>query len=206
MQTKALTQQLEKSFIALPVHFDQSKCDSVYLYHSVMHSTSDMRICVFAGSRTGNSNYEAAARELGQLLAERNVGVVFGGGAIGLMGVLADSALSAGGEVIGIIPQFLCHSEIPHRSLTALHVTQSMHERKQRMAELSDAFIALPGGLGTLEETFETLTWLQLRIHRKPIGLLNVDGFYDTLEKFLDELVANGFVGETHRALLRSAT
>ena len=164
-----------------------------------------MRICVFAGSRSGAPAHEAAARRLGQLLGERSIGVVFGGGAIGLMGVVADSALAAGGEVIGIIPQFLCHSEIPHRSLTALHVTQSMHERKQRMAELSDGFIALPGGLGTLEETFETLTWLQLRIHGKPIGLLNVGGFYDTLERFLDELVAHGFVGAAHRGLLHSA-
>jgi uncharacterized protein (TIGR00730 family) len=164
-----------------------------------------MRICVFAGSRTGAPAYEAAARTLGQLLAERSIGVVFGGGAIGLMGVLADSALATGGEVIGIIPQFLCHSEIPHRNLSALHVTQSMHERKQRMAELSDGFIALPGGLGTLEETFEALTWLQLRIHRKPIGLLNVDGYYDTLERFLDETVTRGFVGSQHRGLLHSA-
>jgi uncharacterized protein (TIGR00730 family) len=130
---------------------------------------------------------------------------VFGGGGIGLMGVLADAALAAGGEVIGVIPKFLCHSEIPHKSLTALHVTQSMHERKQLMAELSDGFIALPGGLGTLEETFETLTWLQLGIHRKPIGLLNAAGFYDSLERFLDELVERGFVGQRHRAMLLSA-
>ncbi|MGD2167408.1 MAG: TIGR00730 family Rossman fold protein [Gammaproteobacteria bacterium] len=164
-----------------------------------------MRICVFAGSRSGSEPFVKAARELGSELANRSIGVVFGGGGIGLMGVLADAALAAGGEVIGVIPKFLCHSEIPHESLTTLHVTDSMHQRKQLMAELSDGFIALPGGLGTLEETFETLTWLQLGIHRKPIGLLNVAGFFDSLEGFLDELVARGFVEAPHRALLNSA-
>lgn len=165
-----------------------------------------MRICVFAGSRSGSERFAAAATALGSALARRSIGVVFGGGRIGLMGAMADAALAGGVEVIGVIPKFLCHSEIPHESLTALHVTTSMHERKQKMAELSDAFIALPGGLGTLEETFETLTWLQLQIHQKPIGLLNIDGFYDSLETFLDELVSQGFVGQPHRALLQSAS
>lgn len=130
---------------------------------------------------------------------------MFGGGAIGLMGAVADAALSAGGEVIGVIPDFLCHSEIPHDSLTKLHVTHSMHERKQQMAELSDGYIALPGGIGTLEETFEAWTWLQLGIQRKPIGLLNVAGFYDGLEQFLDDVTAKGFLAPATRAQLHSS-
>lgn len=164
-----------------------------------------MRICVFAGSRSGSEPYRRAAAELGRELAARGIGVVFGGGGVGLMGALADAALEAGGEVIGIIPDFLCHSEIPHASLTELHVTRSMHERKQQMAALSDAYIALPGGIGTLEETFEAWTWLQLGIQRKPIGLLNVAGFYDALERFLDEVTAQGFLGPATRAQLHSA-
>ncbi|HMB74491.1 MAG TPA: TIGR00730 family Rossman fold protein [Gammaproteobacteria bacterium] len=164
-----------------------------------------MRICVFAGSRVGSEAYRQAACALGRELAERSIGVVFGGGRIGLMGALADAALAAGGEVIGVIPDFLCHSEIPHESLSRLHVTRSMHERKQLMADCSDAFIVLPGGIGTLEETFEAWTWLQLGIHAKPIGLFNVGGFFDSLERFLDELVERGFVGPRHRALLQSS-
>lgn len=165
-----------------------------------------MRICVFAGSRLGSEEFCRAARALGRELAARSIGVVFGGGRIGLMGELADAALEHGGEVIGVIPDFLCHSEIPHESLTQLHVTRSMHERKQLMADYSDAFIALPGGIGTLEETFEALTWQQLGIHPKPVGLLNVAGFYDSLERFLDEQVEHGFLGPRHRALLHSTS
>jgi uncharacterized protein (TIGR00730 family) len=164
-----------------------------------------LRICIFAGSRSGAGTFRDAAAELGRALAARSIGVVFGGGAIGLMGAVADAALAAGGEVIGVIPEFLCHSEIPHKSLTQLRVTQSMHERKQQMAELSDAYIALPGGIGTLEETFEAWTWLQLGIQRKPIGLLNVAGFYDGLERFLDDVTASGFLSQATRADLHSA-
>ncbi len=164
-----------------------------------------MRICVFGGSRTGSETFRDAAAALGRELAQRSIGVVFGGGAIGLMGALADAALAADGEVIGIIPDFLCHSEIPHTAVTELRVTRSMHERKQQMAELSDAYIALPGGIGTLEETFEAWTWLQLGIQHKPIGLLNVAGFYDALERFLDEITAHGFLGSATRSDLLSA-
>jgi len=164
-----------------------------------------MRICVFAGSHSGAEPFREAAAALGRALAARSIGLVYGGGAIGLMGVVADATLAAGGEVIGIIPDFLCHSEIPHKMLTELRVTSSMHERKQQMAELSDAYIALPGGIGTLEETFEAWTWLQLGIQRKPIGLLNIGGFYDTLGRFLDEVTAHGFVSAATRGQLQCA-
>jgi uncharacterized protein (TIGR00730 family) len=144
------------------------------------------RVCVYCGSATGaNPAHRDAAEKLGVLLATRGIGLVYGGGNVGLMGVIADAALRAGGEVIGVIPGALMDKELGHTGVTKLHVVASMHERKQLMADLSDGFIALPGGIGTLEEFFETLTWLQLGFHNKPVGLLNVAGFYEHLLTFL---------------------
>lgn len=163
-------------------------------------------ICVFCGSSVGSHPaYAAAARELGRTLAERGLGIVFGGGKVGLMGVLADAALAAGGEAIGVIPEALVAREIGHNGLTKLHVVHSMHERKTLMADLADAFIALPGGYGTFEEFFEAVTWTQLGIHKKPCGLLNVDGYYDALLALLGRAVADGFVREANRALVLDA-
>jgi len=165
------------------------------------------RICVFCGSSVGSRPvYVAAARELGRTLAERGLGVVFGGGKVGLMGVLADAALAAGGEAIGVIPEALVAREIAHNGLTELRVVHSMHERKTLMADLADAFIALPGGYGTFEEFFEAVTWTQLGIHSKPCGLLNVDGYYDALLALLDRAVSDGFIREANRALIVAAS
>ena len=153
------------------------------------------RICVFCGSSLGvRPAYRQAAQQLGELLAERGIGVVFGGGAIGLMGVLADAALSKGGEVIGVIPQSLMRREIGHRGVTKQHVVETMHQRKALMADLSDAFIALPGGYGTLEELCEAITWSQLGIQQKPCGLLNIEKYWDGLLAVLDHAVDEGFV------------
>ncbi|MBA1272027.1 LOG family protein [Stutzerimonas azotifigens] len=161
-------------------------------------------ICVFCGASTGaNPVYREAAVALGQALAARGITLVYGGGAVGLMGVVADAAMAAGGEVIGIIPQSLQDAEIGHRGLTRLEVVDGMHARKARMAELSDAFIALPGGLGTLEELFEVWTWGQLGYHGKPLGLLDVNHFYTKLSHFLDHLVEEGFVRTHHRDMLQ---
>lgn len=161
------------------------------------------RLCVFCGSSMGADAVHAeAARALGKALASQGIGLVFGGGSIGLMGVLADAALAAGGEVTGVIPQALVDRELAHHGCTTLHVTKSMHERKALMADLSDGFIALPGGIGTLEEMFEIWTWAQLGDHAKPVALLNVGGFYDPLIAFLDGVVAAGFLAPEHRALL----
>ena len=161
-------------------------------------------VCVFCGASTGaNPLYREAAVTLGRTLAERGATLVYGGGAVGLMGIVADAALAAGGEVIGIIPQSLKDAEIGHTGLTRLEVVDGMHARKARMAELSDAFIALPGGLGTLEELFEVWTWGQLGYHAKPLGLLDVNGFYEKLGSFLDHIVDEGFVRPQHRAMLR---
>ncbi|TLX57495.1 TIGR00730 family Rossman fold protein [Stutzerimonas nosocomialis] len=161
-------------------------------------------ICVFCGASTGaNPVYREAAVALGQALAGRGLTLVYGGGAVGLMGVVADAAMAAGGEVIGIIPQSLQDAEIGHRGLTRLEVVDGMHARKARMAELSDAFIALPGGLGTLEELFEVWTWGQLGYHGKPLGLLDVNHFYTKLSHFLDHLVEEGFVRPHHRDMLQ---
>jgi uncharacterized protein (TIGR00730 family) len=165
------------------------------------------RVCVYAGSNPGNDLiYAQAARELADLLAERGIGLVYGGGRVGLMGVLADTALAAGGEVIGVMPQALVDREIAHEGLTELRVVASMHERKALMAELSDAFVAVPGGIGTLEELIEIYTWSQLGIHAKPCGVLNVDGYYDHLAAFLDHAVAVGFLKPEHRAVLSVAS
>ncbi len=161
-------------------------------------------VCIFCGASTGtNPVYREAAIALGQELARRKLTLVYGGGAVGLMGVVADAALAAGGEVIGIIPKSLKNSEIGHEGLTRLEVVDGMHARKARMAELSDAFIALPGGLGTLEELFEVWTWGQLGYHGKPLGLLEVNGFYQKLTGFLDHVVGEGFVRDHHRAIMQ---
>lgn len=161
------------------------------------------RVCVFCGSSAGaRPEYVTAARKLGELLADRGVGVVYGGASVGVMGALADGALDRGGEVVGVIPEALQVRELPHRGVTRMHVVGSMHERKALMAELSDAFVALPGGLGTLEELFEVLTWGQLGLHRKACGLVNVAGYFDGLLAFLDRAVAEGFVRTEHRRML----
>lgn len=163
-------------------------------------------VCVFCGASTGvNPAYREAAVALGQAIAQRGLTLVYGGGAVGLMGIVADAAMDAGGEVIGIIPQALKDAEVGHSGLTRLEVVDGMHARKARMAELSDAFVALPGGLGTLEELFEVWTWGQLGYHAKPLGLLDVNGFYSKLGSFLDHVVEEGFVRPQHRAMLRLA-
>lgn len=162
------------------------------------------RLCVFCGSRSGSlPAYAAAARELGRLMVQSGWGLVFGGGHVGLMGVVADGVLEHGGEVIGVIPQGLVDRELAHERCTTLHVTKSMHERKALMAELSDAFLALPGGFGTLDELFEILTWAQLGLHVKPVGLLDVAGFFSPLVSFLQRTVAEGFVRPGHLELLK---
>lgn len=164
------------------------------------------RICVFAGSGSGNrAAFAEAAAALGDLLARRGLGVVFGGGHTGLMGVVADATLAAGGEVIGVIPEALRDRELAHEGVTRLEVVDSMHTRKARMNDRADAFIALPGGVGTLEELFEVFTWAQLGIHHKPCGLLNTDGYYDPLNRFLDDMVDAGFLRPDQRALLEVA-
>jgi uncharacterized protein (TIGR00730 family) len=160
-------------------------------------------ICVFCGSSPGNDPaYAEAAQRLGRTLAERGTKLVYGGGHVGLMGVVADAALAAGGEVIGVMPRSLVDREIGHNGLTKLHVVGSMHERKALMSELSDGFVALPGGNGTLEEFFEVLTWAQLGEHGKPCGLLNVAGYYDPLLKVFDRMVEKNFLGKAHRELV----
>ncbi len=166
-----------------------------------------MRVCVFAGSSPGiRHEYARAATELGALLGRRGIGMVYGGGHIGLMGAAAEAALEAGGEVIGVIPEALMEREIAMLEVTELHVVATMHERKAMMGDLSVAFAALPGGLGTLEELFEVWTWSQLGLHRKPLGLLNVDGFYDTLLAHLQRASAEGFVRAEYLSLLRVET
>lgn len=161
------------------------------------------RVCVFCGSSVGNKPaYQDAARAMGRLLAERGIGLVYGGGAVGLMGVIADAALAAGGSVIGVIPQALFDREIGHGGVTDLRIVDSMHTRKAMMADLSDAFIAMPGGVGTFEEFFEAITWTQLGLHRKPCGLLNVDSFYTPLALFIDQAVSEGFIKPIHRTAI----
>ena len=161
------------------------------------------RVCVFSGSSPGaDLAYRAAATDLGHRLAERKVELVFGGASVGLMGAVADAALEGGGHVIGVIPQSLVEREIAHPGLGDLRVVDSMHERKAVMAELADAFVALPGGVGTLEELFEVYTWNQLGLHAKPLGLFNVRGYFDGLARFLDHATAERFVTPQHRAML----
>jgi hypothetical protein len=160
-------------------------------------------VCVFCGSSAGaRPAYEAAARGLGRLLAERGLGLVYGGASVGLMGAVADAALAAGGAVTGVIPRALVEKEVAHRRLPDLRVVGTMHERKALMAELSDAFVALPGGLGTLEELFEVWTWAQLGLHPKPVAALDVAGFYRPLVAFLDGAAGERFVRPEHRGML----
>ncbi len=162
-------------------------------------------ICVYCGSSPGSDPaYMAAATAFGRLLADRGTRLVYGGGDIGLMGAVANGALERGGQVVGVIPQALLDLEVGHEGLTQLHVVKSMHERKALMAELAEGFVALPGGLGTFEELFESLTWSQLGFHKKPVGLLNVGGYYDALIAFVDHAVEASFVRPEHRALLMS--
>jgi len=164
------------------------------------------RVGVFCGSQAGNNGrYIEIAILAASSIVQRGYGIVYGGGSVGLMGVLADTALAAGGEVIGVIPQALSGKEIAHGGLTELHVVNSMHERKALMEGLSDAFIALPGGFGTMDEFCEILTWAQLRIHAKPVGLLNTSGYYDELIALFDKMVREGFVTPRNRTLVRSA-
>lgn len=161
------------------------------------------RICVYCGSSSGSSPVLArSAEQFGRLLAEQGMGLVYGGGNVGLMGTLADAVLAAGGEVIGVIPEALLEKELGHRGVSKLHVTTSMHERKQLMADLCDGFVALPGGVGTLEELFETWTWLQLSFHEKPVGVWNVGAFYDWLADLLPHLVGQGFLRQHHADIL----
>jgi uncharacterized protein (TIGR00730 family) len=160
-------------------------------------------VCVFCGSNSGaNSLYLHAARSVGEALARRGITVVFGGGRVGMMGALADSALAAGGRVVGVIPRSLVAREVGHNGVTELVVVDTMHQRKALMGDLSEGFLALPGGFGTLEELFEVITWSQLGIHAKPCGLLNVAGYFDSLLGFLDHAVAEQFLKPEHRELL----
>ena len=161
------------------------------------------RVCVYCASNDGaRPEYLASARQIGTLLAERGMAVVYGGGRVGLMGALADAALGAGGEVIGVMPHALVQREVAHHGLTALHVVDSMHERKALLAEMADAFVALPGGLGTLEEFFETWTWAQLGVHQKPVGLLDVADYWRPLVTMLEHVEAEGFMRGTPREWL----
>ena len=161
------------------------------------------RVCVFCGSSMGTrADYVEAAAGLGRLLASRGLGLVYGGGNVGLMGIMADAALAAGGEVVGVIPEALLKLEVGHLDMAQLHVVGSMHERKALMAELADAFIALPGGIGTMEELFEVWTWAQLGMHPKPLGFLDVAGYYAHLQAFLDHMTAEGFLRTRHRAMV----
>jgi len=162
-----------------------------------------MRLCVFCGSSAGSRpDYFAAAEALGRTIAAAGGTLVYGGAKVGLMGALADAALAAGGEVVGVMPRALVEKEIAHQGLTELHVVGSMHERKAMMADRSDGFVAMPGGVGMLEELFEVWTWAQLGYHLKPVGLLDVAGFYGKLAAFLDHQVAEGFVRDAHREML----
>lgn len=164
-------------------------------------------ICVFCGSNTGaRESYAEAARELGRTIAGRGLKLIYGGAAVGLMGELADAALAAGGHVIGVIPGVLVEREIAHTGLSQLHPVNSMHERKAKMADLSDGFVALPGGAGTMEEFFEIWTWGQLGHHTKPLGLLNVDGFFDELLAFIDRQCRERFMRPEHRNMLITDT
>jgi uncharacterized protein (TIGR00730 family) len=161
------------------------------------------RICVFCGSSAGSRpEYRAATEELGTELARRNIGLVYGGGNVGLMGIVADAVLRAGGKAVGVIPEHLMRREVGHNRLTKLHVVRSMHERKALMADLSDAFVALPGGFGTLEEFCEVVTWTQLGLHAKPCGILNVLGFYIPLLGMLDHAVEERFLKPENRSLV----
>ncbi len=162
-----------------------------------------LSVCIFCGSSSGiDARYAEAARAIAQLLAQKGCRIVFGGGNVGLMGVVADAALAAGGQVVGISPRLLLEKEVVHRGLTELHVVETIHERKSLMTQLSDAFVALPGGYGTLDELFEVLTLRQLQVHEKPCGLLNVGGFFDPLVAYLDHTTTSGFLRPVNRKML----
>jgi uncharacterized protein (TIGR00730 family) len=164
--------------------------------------TAPRSLCVYCGSSVGaNARYREAAQRLGQLMAENGIRLIYGGGRVGLMGLLADAVIAGGGEVVGIIPEFLDTREVGHRDVTELRVVDSMHIRKNMMVELSDAFAVLPGGFGTLDETFETLTWRQLRLHDKPIVLINFDDYWDPFLRLVDHVVAEGFARPECREL-----
>lgn len=161
------------------------------------------RICVFCGSNRGTQPaYALAAEALGDELVKRGLGLVYGGASVGLMGILADRVLAGGGEVIGVMPQALVSREVGHRGLTAFHEVESMHERKAMMADLADGFIAMPGGFGTLDELFEILTWTQLGLHQKPVGVLNSRGYFDLLFRFLQHAAREGFMPLAHLEIL----
>lgn len=161
------------------------------------------RVCVFCGSSSGNQKiYRESAEAMGAVLAERGIGLVYGGGNVGLMGIVADAVLARGGDVIGVIPRALADREVAHTGVTDLRIVDSMHTRKAMMADLADAFIAMPGGVGTFEEFFEAVTWTQLGLHRKPCGLLNAGGFYSPLAVFIDQAVSEGFIKPVHRAII----
>ncbi len=161
------------------------------------------RVCIFCGSNHGSRDvYREAAQRMGRALARRGLGLVYGGGCVGLMGVLADAVLAEGGEAIGVIPEAMVAKELAHHALTELRVVQSMHQRKALMAELADAFVALPGGFGTLEEFCEVLTWAQLGLHRKPCGLLNVEDYYGALLRLLEHAEAEAFLRPEHRSMV----
>jgi len=163
-------------------------------------------VCVFCGSSSGaDPAYVEAANGLGQLIAGQGLTLVYGGACVGLMGAVADAVLAAGGRAVGVLPDFLRRKELAHPRLTELHVVSSMHERKARMAELSDGFIALPGGMGTLEEFCEIITWAQLGLHEKPCGLLNSQNYYDPLLEFVDRMAGEGFIKEAYKGLVLSA-
>jgi hypothetical protein len=164
------------------------------------------RVCVFCGSSSGvGDGYVDVARELGQLLAERGIGLVYGGAQVGLMGTVADACMAAGGDVTGVLPAGLFAREVPHRGLSTLHEVPTMHERKQLMYDLADGFVALPGGLGTLEELAEVATWSQLGLHAKPVVLLDTDGFWDPLVDQLDRMVDRAFLKPANRRLIQRA-
>ena len=161
------------------------------------------RVTVFCGSSLGSESiYQETAKQLGQALAKREIGLVYGGAKVGLMGAVADGILSAGGSVIGVLPRFLQEKELAHEGLTELILVESMHERKSKMNELSDGVIALPGGYGTLEELFEMLTWAQLGLHKKPVALLNIDGFYDPMKALLQGMVDKQFLKQINQEML----
>lgn len=165
------------------------------------------RVCVFCGSSKGaRVEYTVAAKALGQALVKRNIGLVYGGSNVGLMSVIADAVLAEGGEALGVIPRSLVRREVAHQNLTKQHIVNSMHERKALMAELADAFIAMPGGMGTLDEFCEILTWAQLGIHQKPCGVLNVENYFGPLLTMFDHAVTEGFLRDIHRALVLTAS
>ena len=169
--------------------------------------TASRALCVYCGSSVGaKPQIQDAARRLGRLMAESRIRLVYGGGRVGLMGVIADAVLDGGGEVVGIIPEFLDTREVGHRGVTELHIVDSMHARKSLMIELSDAFAVLPGGFGTLDETFEVLTWRQLRLHDKPIMLVDLDGYWNPFLGLVDHLIAQGFVHPSCRDLFTVVT